>query len=474
MNGKGLMMDIKDYIISHTVGNLYWKDTQGKYLGCNANFARLVGFSSQDEIIGKTDKELLSNLLSEDRIKAIVALDQVVMNSGEEQIAQEIGINEFKEIVSYISKKSPLKDNTGNIIGIVGNSIDASNFDHVKNFIISHTAGNLYWKDLEGRYLGCNESFAQLLNLNSPLDIIGKNDYDFFLDESNVKNIIETDRTVMLADAEITLEEIGTGSDGGLATYLTKKTPLKDKNNKVMGIVGTSIDITKQKQAQAAKAEFLRNMSHDIRTPLVGIYSLAKLLYDEEIDPQKKESIADIFQSAERLTALLNQVLEIAKFGNYSVHYSEFIIDNLIYESVGLMFAATKSKNISLTFKSENQLIKSDRLRISKILLNILGNAVKFTPNGGKIHLEVETTAPFLKINIEDTGMGISADKLDFIFEQFTKLTASHAFQHFSGSGIGLYIAKQYVTELGGEITVKSQLEKGSIFSFSVPNLIDC
>lgn len=213
-------------------------------------------------------------------------------------------------------------------------------------------------------------------------------------------------------------------------------------------------------------------MSHDIRTPLVGIYTLAAMLYKEETDSEKRNMLADMVESSERLTALLNQVLEISNINSYSIEYTEFNVSDVIEENIGLLLAAMKSKHLSFSLVNKEGLVKTDKVRLNRILTNLLSNAVKFTPNGGKIHIAVESVSPFLQIEIEDSGIGIPQDKLEIIFEKFTKLALSHTQQRFSGSGIGLFIARQSVTELGGEISVNSELGKGSIFSIVIPNLI--
>ncbi len=464
-------MDVLKNIIDQTPGNLYWKDKEGRYLGCNTNFAKVAGLTSPMEIVGKTDQELFLKQIGEDRVKALTDVDKKIIASGVARTIRETGIDSQNKLAFYISNKIPLRDENNDIIGIIGNSIESTAYDHIKDFIISNTTGNLYWKDTDGRYLGCNDAFAKMLGFKSAIDIIGKNDYEFSLNNDHVNKIIQTDKTVIKLNTELTVEEVGTNLDGKLANYISKKMPLKDVNGNIIGVVGTSIDITKQKQAEIVKAEFLKNMSHDIRTPLVGIYSLADILFNEETDPQKKEFLKDIVDSSERLNTLLNQILDISNVGAYEVCNTSFRIDNLIEESIGLLFAAMKLKKITYTLNNKEGVIKTDPVRLSRILSNILSNAVKFTPQYGSIHINVEIIQPILRIDIEDSGIGIPAEKLDYIFDKFTKLELSDVNQTFVGSGIGLYIAKHLASEIGGEIYVTSTLGKGSKFSIHIPSV---
>lgn len=457
-------MDIKDYIISHTTGNLYWKNLKGKYLGCNQTFCKLAGLRSPANIIGKTDVDLFLASLGKEGVKAIVDVDKTVIESGKPHIVKEVGLNKDGKLVTYISKKMPLRDKANKIIGIIGTSIDISDFIDIKDYIISHSAGNLYWKDRYGRYLGCNEAFANVLKLSSPNDIVGKNDYDFFLEKKYVKRIIEIDQAVINSGKEVTLEEVGTGLDGNLATYLTKKSPLRDEHNNIIGLMGTSLDITKQKQAEIAKLEFLRNMSHDIRTPLVGVLGMAGVLQEEETDPIRQSCFKDLVTSSERLLQLLNQVIEVIEVGAKPVCYAAFNIKEVAAETVELLKAAFTLKKLTLKLNCPDVNVTHDKFRISAILLNLLSNAIKFTERGS-ITVTVKAK-PKLKIIVEDSGIGIPKDKLDVIFEKFTKLAPSHNYQQFSGAGIGLFITKQYANELGGNITVASEFGKGSVFCF--------
>ncbi len=248
--------------------------------------------------------------------------------------------------------------------------------------------------------------------------------------------------------------------------YLSIKQPLIE-NDVCIGIMVISIDITERKQAELAKAEFLRNMSHDIRTPFVGILGIARLLQSEEIDPDKQFYLNDLVGSSERLLALLNQILEVSytDIDGHPLEQSAFNIRDVVNEVSELMAAALKLKGLTLNFNCQDKILNTDKFRLTRMLLNMVGNAIKFTKKG-QINVEV-VTEPKLKIIVEDTGIGIPDDKLKFIFNKFTKLKQSGESQTFTGSGIGLYMAKQFANELGGDIFVESELGKGSKFTFT-------
>jgi two-component system, OmpR family, aerobic respiration control sensor histidine kinase ArcB len=137
---------------------------------------------------------------------------------------------------------------------------------HVKDFIINQAIGNLYWKNKQGRYLGCNNAFARLLGLSSPNEIIGKTDRDLFLKtlgEEQLKAIIYLDHLIMTTGREKTVEETVHNPHGEVTYQITRKVPLYDKQKKIIGIAGTSIDITKTKLAEMVKKEFLDRMARE-------------------------------------------------------------------------------------------------------------------------------------------------------------------------------------------------------------------
>lgn len=250
--------------------------------------------------------------------------------------------------------------------------------------------------------------------------------------------------------------------------FLSCKAPLYE-NGDIVGVIGVAVDITEKKQAEIAKSEFIENMSHDLRTPFTGILSLTEYLHGSEQEPVKKELLGDVLTSGKRLLELLNQVLELSKKGSHPVIANEFSLPSIVNESVDLVHAEAKHKGLDITVSCPEIMVNSDRIRLSRILINLLGNAIKYTKNGF-INVEVLHQSP-LKIKITDTGEGIPEEKLESIFERFTKVNPSYTQKYFSGAGIGLHLARQYARDLGGDITVESKLGKGSCFTLILNSL---
>lgn len=341
---------------------------------------------------------------------------------------------------------------------------------NIKDLIIRKSVGNLYWKDKEGRYGGCNNEFAEMIGLSSPEEIIGKTDRDLFLKslgEEKLQKLLLHDQEIMREDQEKTIEEIGVDDQKRMAYYITRKSPLKDNQGQIIGLIGTSINITKEKGAMLAKQAFLENMSHDIRTPLAGVYGLAQILCDDYRDGNLDsetvtEMLGDIKQSAGTLLEFLDHVLKIVDVGKDPVKKEKVDIKALIDEVALMLLPAIKQKNLKIEMDSPEIFVYTDKSRLLRIVLNLVSNAIKFTSEG-KIKIQT-SLAKNLMIAVEDTGIGIPEEKLNEIFDQFYKIKPSNQLPEFTGCGLGLYIARTMAAEIGAEITVQSIVNQGSKF----------
>lgn len=248
--------------------------------------------------------------------------------------------------------------------------------------------------------------------------------------------------------------------------YLSVKQPVVSDDESI-GIIILSFDITERKQAEIAKEEFLANMSHDFRIPFSGITSMAGYLLDSETDPVKKEFLSTIAQSSKSFLHLLNQILELSSSSNENLRCTDFNIHDELIQVVNMFQAELKTKDLSLSFDCPDTIVNTDKLKLSKILMNLLGNAIKFTELGSiKIYVEFN---PMLTMTVKDTGMGISDEHQKHVFDKFYKVTPSNRTGAFKGSGLGLHIVQKTVKELGGFITLQSELGKGSSFTVSLP-----
>ncbi|MCP4720292.1 MAG: histidine kinase [Desulfobacteraceae bacterium] len=237
----------------------------------------------------------------------------------------------------------------------------------------------------------------------------------------------------------------------------------------------------KAEAGSLAKSEFLANMSHEIRTPLNLIMGFSDILQKESRDQGAKDHISTIRSASLSLLTLLNDILDLSKAesGNFTVEYAKFNLANLFKEIEQIFSKTIEGKGLTFYVNLEPGLpdtIVLDKIRLRQILVNMVGNAIKFTETG-----YVKIIAGFNKFNdntlfsefffvIEDTGMGIAQDQRDKIFERFSQ-QRGQKFAKYGGSGIGLSISKRLVEAMGGSITIDSQVDKGSKFRVSIPNV---
>ncbi|MBP2029657.1 PAS domain S-box-containing protein [Methanohalophilus levihalophilus] len=228
-------------------------------------------------------------------------------------------------------------------------------------------------------------------------------------------------------------------------------------------------------EANRTKSEFLANMSHELRTPLNSIIGFSQLLKNEnygELNEKQAKYISNVLGSGKHLLELINNVLDLSKIESGKMDYTPQLmnISELIIETISQMEPLAKSKSISLDFTLDYDELEicADRLKLKEVLYNLLSNAIKFTPDYGKICVNSRIDNDELKVLISDSGIGISPENLNTIFDPFRQVESSTS-RNYGGTGLGLALVRKYVEMHGGEIWVESEVGKGSTFTFTVP-----
>lgn len=340
--------------------------------------------------------------------------------------------------------------------------------------------------------MGCNKLFSIFANLGSPKEIIGKTDFDLPWGIEQANFYRKDDEEIMrLRKPKLDIEEILILADGTKKTLLTNKTPLFAPNGKIMGVLGIFYDITERKQmelalaeakekaeaANNAKTEFIANMSHDIRTPLSGIIGMSKFLEEKVSDPEEKQYAHWVNESGEQLLGLLNGVLDVVSAAHLSekdLHEDVFDLRQSVEDLVQLEKPTIRQKNLQFLVEIDPQIpqyLATDRIKLNRILLNLAGNAIKFTKKGYiAIHIKQlarDKKKVTLKFSVTDTGSGIPKALQSKIFERFYRFSPSYKGDH-RGHGVGLHIVEKYVSLLGGEIQVESKKNIGTTFYFTI------
>jgi len=359
--------------------------------------------------------------------------------------------------------------------------------------LLKQLPAHIFWKNKDSVYLGCNDVFAKSLGLSSAEEIVGKSDYDLPVKKEQNDAFCEDDRQIMKTKhPKLNIEEEQTFADGQKVLLLTSKVPLLNQNNEVMGVLGIYYDITAQKKlekdlkkakekaeaANYAKTEFIANMSHDIRTPLNGVIGIAELLRKIGASEQDREYGEMIYVAGKRLLELLNGVLDIVSADHANednLHINTFNLHDLLHNLCGLMQTSMHAKGVELTLEMDPKIphyIVSDRIKLQRILQNLLGNSIKFT-HQGDVQLQaqlllVKDNLADIQFSVTDTGIGILKDHIGKIFDRFFRATPSYE-GTYQGYGIGLYIVQKFVRLLGGgKVYVESKVDRGTRIYFSL------
>ena len=327
----------------------------------------------------------------------------------------------------------------------------------------------------------------EIENANCPtIDLLKSrliNSTDVLLFEKNLNYVKENNSEVQFTHSLI--------SKNGTIKYINEYIKcLNGEHNEPLKILGTIQDVSDQKeierelikardlaeQSTRVKEQFLTNMSHEIRTPMNGILGFAKILYGTNLDEQQKQSVNAIKRAGKNLMIVINDILDFSKIEADKMIFEEvdFSLSQNIKAVMELLSPIADEKKIKLIFNIDNKIndfLIGDPTRLSQILINLIGNALKFTDKG-YVELIVSQVKEsdletFLEFAIIDTGVGIPDDKIDSIFESFNQ-ASNETTRKFGGTGLGLTITRRLIELQGGSITVESEIDKGSKFLFII------
>ena len=347
--------------------------------------------------------------------------------------------------------------------------------------IMDNSPQAIFIKSTEGRYIHVNKQFCELLMLTE-LEIVGKTDDELF-GKSLTLHYRNKEAQVIKTQTPSRLRQ-NFNSKKGIRTFSIELFPLFDHNNEVLGVSGIASDITDAVQNQrnlisalkrAESAEkhtqsFLANMSHEIRTPLNSIIGLSYQLLKSDMRQKEHGFVRTIHAASEHLLVLINDILDTSKIeaGKLGLDQTSFSLRELIQLMVELLRQKAEEKNIRIITEIDSNLFDSligDPHRLKQILLNLLTNAVKFTPKGliritCKVE-EDEAKQQSIALTIIDTGIGIEQEYIDRIFTKFSQEDKSTT-RNYGGTGLGMFITKSLVELMGGTISVSSQKEIGT------------
>ena len=255
--------------------------------------------------------------------------------------------------------------------------------------------------------------------------------------------------------------------------------PLVDPEGKTIGMIyifrnmSASIEIARLTKLDQMKSEFVSNVSHELRTPLSIIKSYSEALLNQvgKADHETRERFLNVIDSeTDRLSGIVSSLLDLSRIesGKFELDLRETALEQIIMSILIMMKPRTPNINFFTDFAADLPKVNADEDKLKEVILNLLSNAVKFSPTGGTVHIAVEKQKDRLVCAISDTGIGIPEDALQLIFKKFYRVDSSDT-SEIEGTGLGLSIVKHILTAHGGDISVESELGKGSVFSFFLP-----
>lgn len=365
--------------------------------------------------------------------------------------------------------------------------------------IFENSVAGIFQTTPDGRYLSANSKLATIYGYDSVKDLIENlTDIEHQLYVSSERRT-ESIELIRKKGAVTDWENQVYRKDGTIIWISENVRQVCDKSGKLLYYEGTVTDITKRKQieqawqtaqadlkkameaakvANRAKSQFLSNMSHELRTPLNAILGFTQLMSRRgSLDRQHQEYLEIVERSGEHLLTLIDDVLEISKIeaGKIVLNENSFALDAFIDSLEQMSRLKAQSKGLQLIFDVASDLpsyIRTDENKLRQVLVNLLNNAIKFTQTGHvilrvrRVESKNSNKAVRLLFFVQDTGFGIAPEELDRLFEPFVQTEAGRKSQE--GTGLGLPISKKFIQLMGGEITVSSQLGKGTIFKFDI------
>jgi two-component system, OmpR family, aerobic respiration control sensor histidine kinase ArcB len=354
--------------------------------------------------------------------------------------------------------------------------------------IIAAMPGHVYWLDENNIFLGCNDLQAKDADLQSRKEIVGKTNHDMLWKEQ-AEELNRLNNQVRETGIPHVAEEYMVMANG-LGVYLSQKTPLRNNKNQVVGVLGVSIDITERKKMEAAlrrakeasedaylaKTEFIGNISQDIYTSLYGIIGLAKQLEGKVTNLEEKLYLRWICESGSQLLELLNEIVAASAdehLNKNDVNLEIFDVRKHVQDIVHLTLPKVKMKHLDLHLEIDETLpqkLITDGANVRRILLNLLSNVVELTDKGS-ITLGIKVLlndGEYVQLQFRVlTSILIPEELQDQIFNRFFRTNSTDG-KGMDSYRMSLHIAQNYVGKLGGEITLTSELGKGSTFYFSL------
>ncbi|MUK91101.1 aerobic respiration two-component sensor histidine kinase ArcB [Aliivibrio fischeri] len=339
----------------------------------------------------------------------------------------------------------------------------------------------IYYRNDLGLFSGCNKAMEQLTG-KLEKELIGLSPKDVY-DAEVAAKVIDTDRQVLQENQALTYEQWLDYPDGRKACFELSKIPFYSKDGRRLGLVGFGRNITERKEYEDAlqkasrdKTTFISTISHELRTPLNGIVGLSRMLLDSRLDDEQHNYMRTINVSAITLGNIFNDIIDMDKFDRRKLELFPKPLDfiSFVTEMENISGLMAEQKGLRFDLERLTDLpphISVDSTRLRQVLWNLVGNATKFTKEGGvvmSVSADIHQDSAEITFEIEDTGIGIPEEELENVFAMYYQVKQGKDNLHAVGTGIGLAVSKELINLMGGDITVTSEVDFGSTFIVTI------
>lgn len=469
-----------DIVMQSPIGMAIFRGPDHVIEMANNEILRNMWRREQKEVIGKKIMEIFPGLASQKYPALLESVFRQGRTYREKEALAYIDGNDGNRKFYVDYEYSPISNQAGEIWGIMVSVND----------VTEKVEARLKIQESERKFRLLADSMPQHIWTSDPQGNINYYNKSVFsysglsmekLTEGGWLQIIHPDDR--LENEQRWMQSISTGEaflfehrfrkfDGSYRWQLSRALPVKDSEGKIQMWVGTSTDIDEIKRHQQEREDFIKIASHELKTPVTTIKAYTQLLLREVSltqDHFMERSLFIIDKQVTKLTKLITQLLDVTKIelGRFQAEKEMFAANELITDIVNQLQATTPTHQFIFT-PGTDVILHADRDRISQVLINLLTNAVKYSPGAGRVIIDTNLDEEMLTVSIRDFGIGMSPSDHDKIFDRFYRAEGTGS-KTFQGFGIGLYIVKEIITQHGGEVWLESEKEKGSVFYFSLP-----
>ncbi|MGK5511280.1 ATP-binding protein [Brevibacillus formosus] len=329
--------------------------------------------------------------------------------------------------------------------------------------------------DLHGETLQVNRNFCELLTYDNQLASQGF-DLEQFVSHlqsrtSEPERLIQYVRSVVLDEGTIPSGSIVFQMTGPQVRYIQLYAEPLFRNQEKWSTLLVYRDFTKEYEIDQMKSEFVSTVSHELRTPLASVLGFAELLLKKELKPERQQRyLATIYQEATRLTALINDFLDLQRMesGRQTYELENVAVDQVIQDIFGLYQVQSPLHRFELDLQTEQTVVYGDQAKLRQVFVNLISNAVKYSPHGGHVRVSCRQDGNRLLVEVQDEGLGIPSEAIPHLFTKFYRVDNSDR-RAIGGTGLGLAIVREIVHMHHGEVAVTSESGKGSTFTVTLP-----